>query len=118
VQRILELRRSLDRWGGSSAPLSWTLPLLVRLARRVANLVDVRAEAAGRVEVRLRGGDPTGLITAPGHQSALPSLGEVAVTGVLPLLDWRGIASPLAPEPSSACARFSSTPTSFSLPPP
>jgi hypothetical protein len=96
LREVMELRQSLQRWKVSGSPLDRTLPLLVRLARRIAELIDGHARAAGFTEVRLRGGDPTGPIVA--RDARLPSGIETRSSEIFPLVDWRGLVSPLLPD--------------------
>lgn len=96
LREVLELRQALRRWRIPGSPLDRTLPLLVRLAQRIAELIDGQALAAGSAEVRLRGGDPTGPVVA-GDSRKLPAT-EPRSSGILPLVDWRGLVSPLLPD--------------------
>ena len=96
LREILELRQSLHRWKDTGSPLDRTLPLLVRLAQRIAELIDGQALAAGFTEVKLRGGDPTGPIVA--SDGVRPSVVGTRSSEIYPLLDWRGLVSPLLPD--------------------
>ena len=96
LRNVMELRQSLQRWKMTGSPLDRTLPLLVRLAQRTAELIDAQALAAGFTEVRLRGGDPTGPIVA--RDTRRPSATETRSSEIFPLVDWRGLVSPLLPD--------------------
>ena len=93
LREVLELRQSVRRWKVTGSPLERTLPLLVRLAERIAELIDGQALATGFTEVSLRGGDPTGPVVSRESRRHLAASSEV-----FPLVDWRGLVSPLSPD--------------------
>jgi hypothetical protein len=76
LRHALDLRASL----GCRRESMWdeALPVFVRLSGRVAKRLGAAADEAGRVEVRLSGAPTEGPL--------------------LPLLDWRGLVLPVAPE--------------------
>jgi hypothetical protein len=94
LREVLELRQAVRRWQVPGSPLQRTLPLLVRLAQRIAGLIDEQALATGSAEVRLRGGDPTGPVLADSRKL----ITEPRDSEILPLVDWRGLVSPLFPD--------------------
>ena len=100
LQRTLELRRSLP--GCPAAPLVDSLPVLLRLSDRIAELIDGDAEAAGSTQVRLAGGGAAELVLAGGGWKSSPSHTGGRSPEILPLADWRGVACPVAPDDAFA----------------
>jgi hypothetical protein len=92
LRSTLELQAALPK--SPEPPLVEVLPALIRISGRIAALIDAEADAAGSTEVRLTGGGPAELV--------LPEGGHEPSGRVLPLADWRGLASPSTPDDSFA----------------
>jgi hypothetical protein len=91
LRAALALHSLLDR--SPPAPVSETLPTLVRLSSRLARRLAADVEPAGATEVRLAWGGQDELIV-PGGAGREHSL--------LPLADWRALARPLPLDESFA----------------
>jgi hypothetical protein len=109
LRRTLELRRSLPRDPDPAQVLEETVPLLVRLSSRVAELIDTEAQAAGFTDVRLIGGHPRELMLAGGAWRPNTLLAGGRSPEILPLADWRGLACPIAPDDAFAALTADAT---------
>jgi predicted nucleotidyltransferase len=100
LRAALDLHRSLP--DSPPAPLTETLPTLVRLSRRIADLIVDEIGEEDVTEVRLAGADPATLLPAGGEWQPTGSLAEGRVPPLLPLTDWRSLACPPPPDESFA----------------
>lgn len=72
--------RELEAPPGSLGHLDDVLPFMVRGSARIARALAAQVDGAGATAVRLVGGDPAALVSAPGALDQVPR--------PLPLVDW------------------------------
>jgi hypothetical protein len=88
LRRVGELERELHR--SPDPPLAEVLPLTLRMSSRIARLVADQVAEHGSKGVRLEGTDRSDLILPHG----------AALSGLLPLCDWKALAFPWLPDDS------------------
>jgi hypothetical protein len=112
IRAALELRHR--RWRSPGAPLAEFLPSLVHLSSRVGSHLAEAVATEGSTRVRLAWGGPSELIVAERARSRLGRLGKAGWAGrIVPLADWRALASPEVPD--ETLAPLTQAPTDPSL---
>ncbi len=98
-ERALALHRALPT--SPEAPLAETLAAFVRLTGRIASRLGEEAEAEGVEEVRLRWDDADELVLPRSSRDPLGAL-HGSPSRLLPLVDWRALVWPGAPDEALA----------------
>ena len=98
-ERALALREALTQT--PDPPLAEMLEGFLRLTHRIADRLATEAQPAGVQEVRLNWGQEGELVLAPGARGPLGGL-LGARPRLLPLVDWRALVRPSAPDEAFA----------------